>query len=81
MLHLKEARYARIQTYATSNLSVFNSNIVNYLFPQRIIWSSMKWQVSLVHLKYGSSYDHWNVYTLLGKHVSAMAPGCHVCGP
>ena len=33
MVHLKEARYARIQTYATSNLSVFNSSIVNYLVP------------------------------------------------
>lgn len=38
----------------------------------------MKWQASLVHWKYGSSYDHCNVYTLLRKHISATASGHHV---
>lgn len=39
----------------------------------------MQWQASLVHLKYGSSCDHWNVYTPLRRHISATVPGHRVC--
>lgn len=51
------------------------------LLQERIIWSSMKRQASLVHLKYGSAADHWNVYILLRKRISATAPGHHMCTP